>query len=82
VRLPDLAGDVDWRPLLAGIADVVHLASATHDEPGMGVEVYDRVTRGALVELTQAAKAGGIRRLVLISSIRAQTGISSEDVVT
>ncbi len=82
VRLPDLAGEVDWRPLLAGVSDVVHLASATHDEPGMGVEVYDRVTRGALVGLAEAAKAAGLRRLVLISSIRAQTGISSDAVVT
>src|SRR5262249_22408880 len=81
-RLPDLSGPVDWRPLLAGVTEVVHLASASHARPEIAELVYDRVTRGAADSLAPAALRAGIRRLVFMSSIRAQTGRSTDRIVT
>jgi nucleoside-diphosphate-sugar epimerase len=77
----DLAGDVDWRLLLAGIDAVVHLAGiahARHDAP----EPYDRINHRATARLAAVARDTGIERFVFVSSIRAQTGPAADHVVT
>ena len=65
VRHGDLAGPVDWAPLLAGIDAVVHLAGIAHAGPGIAEDHYDRVNHRATAELAAAARTAGVTRLVL-----------------
>jgi UDP-glucose 4-epimerase len=74
VAVSDLTRPVEWRALLKGIETVVHLAGIAHAGPEIAETAYDRVNRLATAELAVAARAMGIRRLVFISSIRAQAG--------
>jgi nucleoside-diphosphate-sugar epimerase len=82
VAVSDLTRPVEWRTLLKGIDTVVHLAGIAHAGPGIAEEAYDRVNRLATAELAATARAVGIRRLVFISSIRAQTGPTAARVLT
>ncbi|MGE0565666.1 MAG: NAD-dependent epimerase/dehydratase family protein [Pseudolabrys sp.] len=82
VVVPDIAGEVDWPALLRGVDGVVHLAAIAHIGPGVPEAAYDRVNRGATAALAQAAKSAGVTRLVFMSSIRAQSGPSSDHVLT
>ena len=74
VRLPDLAGPVDWAPLLAGMHAVVHLAGIAHIGTRFSEAEYDRINHRATAELARAAAQSGIQRFVFASSIRAQIG--------
>ena len=81
VAVSDLTRPVEWRALLKGIETVVHLAGIAHAGPEIAEDLYDRVNRLATAELAKAAHAVGIRHLVFISSIRAQSGPSSTHVL-
>jgi len=72
--LPDLGRPVFWTPLLAGMEAVVHLAGIAHAGAGLAEATYDRVNHLATAELARAAAAAGIRQLVFMSSVRAQSG--------
>ena len=78
----DLAGPIDWRPLLAGMDCVVHLSGIAHAGPGVAEERYDLVNHRATESLAVAAHGAGIARFVFVSSIRAQTGPTADHVVT
>lgn len=83
VSLPDLSQPVDWRPLLRDIDAVVHLAGIAHVSNQIAEDRYDAVNRLATKSLALAASmAPDVKRLIFISSIRAQTGPSSEEVLT
>ena len=82
VAVSDLARPIEWRPLLRDMEAVVHLAGIAHAGSGIAEEVYDRVNRAATAGLAAAAAKAGIRRLVFVSSIRAQAGASSDHVLT
>ena len=81
VAVSDLTRPVEWRALLKGVETVVHLAGIAHAGPEIAEDAYDRVNRLATAELAGAAKAIGIRHLVFISSIRAQSGPSSAEIL-
>jgi UDP-glucose 4-epimerase len=81
VAVSDLTRPVEWRALLKGAETVVHLAGIAHTGPGIADEAYDRVNRLATAELAGAAKAIGIQHLIFISSIRGQSGPSSEEIL-
>jgi nucleoside-diphosphate-sugar epimerase len=78
----DLDAVIDWRPLVAGVDFVVHLAGTAHTGPGVAESRYDRVNHRATAALGEVARIAGIRRLVFVSSIRAQTGPASDRVLT
>jgi nucleoside-diphosphate-sugar epimerase len=82
VAVSDLARPIEWRPLLRDMEAVVHLAGIAHAGPGIAEDVYDRVNRAATAALAAAAAGTGIRRLVFVSSIRAQSGAASARVLT
>jgi UDP-glucose 4-epimerase len=82
VAVSDLTRPVEWPPLLRGMETVVHLAGIAHAGPGIADDAYDRVNRLATAELAAAAKTIGIRHLVFMSSIRAQSGPSSAAVLS
>ncbi len=78
----DLAEEIDWRPLLTGMEFVVHLAGIAHTGPGIPEARYDRINHRATAELAEIAQDAGIKRLVFVSTIRAQTGPASEGVLS
>lgn len=83
VSLPDLSQPVDWRPLLRDVDAVVHLAGIAHVSNEIAADRYDAVNRLATKSLALAASmTSNIQRLVFVSSIRAQTGPSSDHVLT
>lgn len=81
VALPDFESEFDWNPFVADIDVVVHLAAIAHRQGGAAVD-YDKVNRGAVVNLAQACSRHQVRRLVFLSSIGAQTGSASDLVLT
>ncbi|HSV21909.1 MAG TPA: NAD-dependent epimerase/dehydratase family protein [Xanthobacteraceae bacterium] len=78
----DLSADVDWRPLMADVDFIVHLAGIAHTGPGVSEARYDRVNHLATAALAAAARAAVVKRVVFISTIRAQTGPRSDHVLT
>lgn len=80
--LPDLAGPVDWTPLVAGVDAIVHLAGIAHAGGPLADGLYDRVNHRATADLSAAAAQASVDRLVFVSSIRAQTAPSSIAVLT
>jgi len=82
IRHPDLLQPIDWQPLVAGMDFVIHLAGIAHTGRGISAETYDRVNRLATEQAAQAAARAGVRRFVFISSIRAQSGSSTEHVLS
>jgi len=73
VQHPDLSQRLDWAPLLDGVDHVIHLAGIAHTS-GVAPAVYDRINHAATAELAAAAARGGVRHLVFVSSLRAQSG--------
>lgn len=78
VAHPDLAQPFDWRPTLQGMDQVVHLAGIAHASRGLAEELYDSVNRRATARLAVAAAQAGVRQLVFVSSIRAQSGPAAD----
>lgn len=81
VRLGDLAGTLDWAPLLKGITHVVHLAGIAHATTSIPEAVYHAVNANAVASLAEAARASGVQHVTLVSSIRAQCGPSASGIV-
>src|SRR6476659_583503 len=77
VAVSDLTRPVEWRALLKDVTTVVHLAGIAHASRDLADSTYDRVNRLATTELAAATRAGAIRRLLFVSSIRAQCGPAS-----
>jgi nucleoside-diphosphate-sugar epimerase len=81
VALPDLARAADWSQLVEGVSHILHLAGIAHAPGQLPDEVYTRINTDAVGELAQAAK-GRIERFLLMSSVRAQVGLSADHVIT
>ena len=81
VALPDLARAVDWPQLVEGITHILHLAGIAHAPGQLPDEVYTNINTRAVGELADAAH-GRVERLVLMSSVRAQAGLSAGHVIT
>jgi UDP-glucose 4-epimerase len=78
--LPDLK-QIHWRPLLSGVTHVVHLAGIAHSEAEIPEEIYMQVNAHSVRRLAEAARSAGVKRVVLMSSIRAQSGPVADHVV-
>jgi UDP-glucose 4-epimerase len=59
----------------------VHLAGIAHVGAGVDAADYDRVNHVATAELAAACARAGVRRLMLVSSVRAQSGPSAPHVL-
>ena len=79
VQHPDLSQRFDWAPVLDGVDHVVHLAGIAHTG-GVAAASYDRVNHAATAELAAAVARAGVRRLVFVSSLRAQSGPAADHV--
>ncbi len=73
--IPDLSGPVDWYPILRGIDVVIHLGGLAHaDNRKHTSSQYNQINHLATQELALASARAGVKRLIYISSVRAQTG--------
>ena len=64
----------DWRPALADVAIVVHLAARVHvmrDRASDPLAEYRRVNVAGTEHLARSAVVSGVRRFVLLSSVKA-----------
>ena len=82
VAVADYRQPVDWAPLLAGVDAVVHLAGIAHIGSGIDEATYDRVVHAATAELVAACGKANVRRLIFMSSVRAQSGPAADHVLT
>jgi nucleoside-diphosphate-sugar epimerase len=80
VALPDLGAPVDWAPLLKGVSHVVHLAGIAHGPGSLPDELYARINAEAVSALADSAR-GRVERLVFVSSVRAQAGLSADHAI-
>jgi nucleoside-diphosphate-sugar epimerase len=78
----DLAAPRHLGEALAGVDAVVHSAGLAHAMSGRPEDDYRAINTEGTVALARAATRAGARRFVFLSSVRAQTGPSSEGVVT
>ena len=68
----------DWPAMMDGVDAVIHLAAIAHIGPSVSDDAYERINYQASVALGRAASASGhVQRFIFMSSIRAQTGVSS-----
>jgi nucleoside-diphosphate-sugar epimerase len=82
VAVADYRQPVDWTPLLADVDAVVHLAGIAHIGPVIDEATYDRVVHAATAELVAACGKANVRRLIFMSSVRAQSAPSADHVLT
>jgi len=73
---------VEWRPLMTGVDFIIHLAGIAHSGPGVAAARYDLVNHLATAALAKAARAARVKRLVFVSTVRAQTGPRSDHILT
>lgn len=78
----DLAGPLDWAPLMKDCDAIVHIGGIAHAESSTPACLFDRVNRVATASLAAAAAQAGIRRFVFISSIAAQIGPAADHPVS
>ncbi len=81
MAMPDLAGPADWSSALEEVSHVVHLAGIAHAPGALPDDVYTRVNTEAVAELAAQA-TGKIECFVLMSSVRAQAGLSASTAIT
>jgi UDP-glucose 4-epimerase len=82
VTTGDYRQPVDWAPLLSGGDAVVHLAGIAHIGAAIDEADYDRVVHAATAELAAACVKADVRRLVFMSSVRAQSGPAADGVLS
>lgn len=73
VNLTESFRDVDF---------VVHSAGLAHEAAGASEADYREMNAGVTAALAAASSKAGVRRFVLLSSVRAQSGPSAEGVLT
>jgi len=73
--VPDFTHPIDWDAIVRGVDVAVHAAGLAHPDASEIPEArFDRVNRAATQELCDAAARAGMKRLIFISSVRAQVG--------
>ncbi|MEM8574331.1 MAG: NAD-dependent epimerase/dehydratase family protein [Pseudomonadota bacterium] len=81
VAMPDLSEAADWSEALEDISHIVHLAGIAHAPGTLPDDVYTQINTEAVAELASQAKSR-IKRFILMSSVRAQAGLSAPNTIT
>jgi len=69
----DIGADTDWRTALEGVSGVVHLAARTHvlrETATDPLTEFRKINVSGTGRLARSAAAGGVRRLVFVSSVK------------
>lgn len=78
----DLARPHNMSEALAGVDAVIHSAGIAQTMSGVPEDDYRLLNTEATIKLARAAERAGVKRFVFLSSIRAQSGGTSERVLT
>jgi nucleoside-diphosphate-sugar epimerase len=78
----DLARPQNMAAALADADAVIHSAGIAHAMSGVPEDDYRMLNTEATIGLARAAQRAGIKRFVFLSSIRAQSGPTAEQVLT
>ena len=78
----DLARPQNMAAALADVNSVIHSAGLAHAMSGRPEDDYRLFNTEATIGLAQAAQRAGVRRFVFLSSIRAQCGPTSDQVLS
>lgn len=78
----DIARPHNMSAALADVGAVIHSAGIAHAMSGIPEDDYRALNTEATVNLARAAERAGVKRFVFLSSIRAQSGPSAEQVLT
>jgi nucleoside-diphosphate-sugar epimerase len=78
----DLARPVNMAAALADVDAVIHSAGLAHAMSGLPEDDYRMLNTEATIGLARAAQRAGAKRFVFLSSIRAQSGPTAEQVLT
>src|SRR5215813_12080413 len=78
----DLARPVNMAAALADVDAVIHSAGLAHAMSGLPEDDYRLLNTEATIALARAAQRAGAKRFVFLSSIRAQSGPTAEEVLT
>jgi nucleoside-diphosphate-sugar epimerase len=71
VRVGDLGADADWSAAVRGVDVVIHCAARAHTVgSGAALEELRRVNVGGTLALARQARDAGVKRFVLVSSIK------------
>jgi len=81
VAVADFRQRIDWAPLLIGVDAVVHVAGIAHIGASVDPATYDRVIHLATADLAATCAQAGVRRVVFVSSVRAQCGAAASQVL-
>ncbi len=82
VTLPDLSQPFSAAELVAGTDAVIHLAGIAHATRAIPEAAYVATNATAARTLAEAARGAGVRRFILMSSVRAQCGPSVDGILT
>jgi nucleoside-diphosphate-sugar epimerase len=78
----DLARPQNMAAALEGVDAVIHSAGIAHAMSGVPEDDYRVLNTEATIGLARAARRAGAKRFVFLSSIRAQTGPTADEVLT
>lgn len=78
----DIARPRNMADALADVDAVIHLAGISQQASGLPEDDYRALNEEASIRLAQAAQRAGVRRFILLSSVRAQSGASADRVLT
>ncbi len=73
----DLGSNPHWEPVLDCVDAVIHTAAIAHTH-GISDSVYEQINTQATLDLANAAADAGVARFIFLSSIRAQSGPTSD----
>ena len=68
-----ISADTDWKPALAGVESVIHLAARTHilhENSGDALAKYRQINVEATARLARMSAAAGVNRFVFLSSVK------------
>jgi UDP-glucose 4-epimerase len=82
IALPDLSRPADWRPLFAGVTHMVHLGGLAHATSRLPEALYMAINARATRDLAIAAREAHIARMVLLSSVKAQSDAVSDRILS
>jgi nucleoside-diphosphate-sugar epimerase len=68
----DIDGSTEWRPALANVEGIVHLAARAHrpDETDADAELYENINAWGTRHLAEMAAAAGVRRMIFVSTVK------------
>jgi UDP-glucose 4-epimerase len=78
----DLARPQNMAAALADVDAVIHSAGLAHAMSGLPEDDYRMLNTEATIGLARSARRAGAKRFVFLSSIRAQSGPTAEEVLT